>query len=721
VIKKEGHTKRGMALSQVSLLVISLFAFSYMISEINLVSAVDPSSGEVSGSGTGGSSGTTGIPSGDPPPAKISFRDIPPAIAINPVIAELSPAESAALKAAGDKAAGFGAGAQSAKFGIEKIGQNALVAAGIFGAIQLLGPLITSDKGAINAISTAASIGYFLGSTLLPELGGFLNTQAIIGLSWGGVIGLGAGILVGVLIAIFGGKTAEETVTYSCNVWDAPTGGKDCEKCNEQGIIPCTEYMCKSLGQACELVNKGTTEEQCAWLHPDDVAPPVIEPWEGALLNNDYKYEPDTAISPPDRGTAVVYNEACIPAFTPFQFGIKLDEPGKCKIDPVRKDKFDDMAFFFGGSSTLKYNHTQIITLPGPDSLASENITLQNNGNFDLYVRCQDANGNANVATFVFKYCVDKGPDTTPPVIIRTSVANNSQPIGFNQTTFDVTLDVNEPAECKWNHERDTNFDNMEGTFKCSTKVFELNAEGVYKCTTTLTGLVSRQNNNFYFRCKDKPQEKDMSKRNENTQGYLLTLIGTQPLVIDSAGPEGIVKGASGVVKVTLEAETSAGYKEGEAICYYSESCYKTTGSKTDYTAFYYALGVSSHTHSQDLWMPKGNYECSIRCIDLGGNTDSKTIKYTVEADLGAPQVVRAYKEENMLKIITSEEAGCVYSTNTCNYLITDGVQMDSLDDKEHFLEWDPQQTYHVKCQDEFGNQPLPNQCSIVVKASEDY
>ena len=65
-------------------------------------------------------------------------------------------------------------------------------------------------------------------------------------------------------------KTKEIKVTYSCEVWDAPTGGKYCEKCNE-GVLPCTEYQCKSLGQACELLNKGTAEEACTWVNPKDV------------------------------------------------------------------------------------------------------------------------------------------------------------------------------------------------------------------------------------------------------------------------------------------------------------------------------------------------------------------------------------------------------------------------------------------------------------------
>ena len=36
--------------------------------------------------------------------------------------------------------------------------------------------------------------------------------------------------------------------------------------------------------------------------------------------------------------------------------------------------------------------------------------------------------------------------------------------------------------------------------------------------------------------------------------------------------------------------------------------------------------------------------------------------------------------------------------------------------DVDHFIEWNPEKTYYVKCEDEFANRPNPDQCSIIVK-----
>ncbi len=606
------------------------------------------------------------------------------------------------------------------KQGIKAILKNAGTAVLIYSGIKMFGPMIIRDKEAIDAAAKAASIGFMISSSADDligifdksygqTVGKFLGTKTIGFVSYGTLIGIGISLAVFYLSYK---KTSEQRMVFTCEPWDAPTGGSKCEECNK-GILPCTEYQCRSLGQACEIINAGTSDQQCTWKNRNDVNPPEIQTWQDVLLDKNYLYNPDNTVSPPDRGVFIKYKGGCIPAFTPFTFGIKLNEPAKCKIDPMKKDSFDTMQYYFGENSNLRYNHTQIISLPGPESLEAENITLQNDGNYELYVRCQDANGNSNIANFVFKYCVDKGPDTTPPLIVGTNILNNT-PIGYNQNSTKIELYVNEPAECRWNYDKDTGFENMNGNMSCSSSVFEMNAQMLYKCSTTLNGLKSREMNKFYFRCKDKPlATKD---RNVNIEGYYFVLIGTEPLVIDSVGPEGVVKSSGDSVKVTLEAETSAGYNEGDATCYYSESCYKETGSKTNFVAFDYTEGTSSYTHSQVLRIGIGHYICNIKCIDLGGNSDTKEFEFETELDNSAPIVIRAYHDGDYVKIITDEEAECIYSTTDCNYLFKDGNAMKTEDETNHYIDWDIKRTYYIKCQDEYENQPLPNACSIIVR-----
>jgi len=349
--------------------------------------------------------------------------------------------------------------------------------------------------------------------------------------------------------------------------------------------------------------------------------------------------------------------------------------------------------------------------LPGSSSLEAEGIEVENEGEYELYVRCQDANGNSNTANFVFTFCVEKGPDTTPPLIVGTTPLNN-MPFAYNQNSISTEVYVNEPADCRWSH-LDQSYDSMENDMSCSSSIFEMSAQMLYRCFTTLTGLKDRKENKFYFRCKDQAG-------NAKEESYKFSLTGTQPLVIDWAKPENesVVKDSTEAVKVTLEAKTSAGYKQGEAVCSYSD-----TGEEDSYIMFF---NTNSYQHSQDLWLAeKEDYEYFIRCCDLGNNCDTELINFAVESDSASPIVVRAYHEETYLKLVTNEAARCVYDTKyenyPCDYSFDDGTPMTTIEDVNHYTDWNTQTTFYIICQDEYGNQPNPDECSKIIRPSKIY
>jgi hypothetical protein len=174
---------------------------------------------------------------------------------------------------------------------------------------------------------------------------------------------------------------------------------------------------------------------------------------------------------------------------------------------------------------------------------------------------------------------------------------------------------------------------------------------------------------------------------------------------------------------VTIEVKTSLGYDDGKAVCSLS-----STGNSGSFVNFYYGNGIdlySQYEHSQSLNLDEGEYNYYIRCCDLGNNCDNTTINFEIETDLIAPEVVRIYKEENNLKIMTSENANCVYSTFNCSYNFeNDGTKMSTLNGEEnleHYASWpeNSQTVYYIKCQDEYGNRPISSQCSAVVRPFE--
>ena len=363
------------------------------------------------------------------------------------------------------------------------------------------------------------------------------------------------------------------------------------------------------------------------------------------------------------------------------------------------------MRYTFEYPEEYRVNHTFTISLPSIDSLEDENLTLENNGEFEIYTKCMDANGNENVNDFVFKFCVQKGPDTQVPYAVGSNIGNG-MPVPSGQESFDFELYVNEPAECKWSHE-DREYDNMENQMDCNEEYDEYNNQMIWICYTTLTGIKDKQENKFYFRCTD-------SEMNVNSQDLFyedggFIIMGTQPLVIDDAGPNGTIRDSTIAVKTTLTAKTSAGYKEGEAICSYSE-----VGEEL----FIEFFNTNSYTHSTDLFLPEGDYEYIIKCVDLGGNEDTWEVSFSTESDSEPPEVVRAYKQENFLKVITDEVAECVYDTKSCSYLFEDGLPMTD-DEESHFTDWDIKKKFYIKCRDEYGNEPDPDECSIIVRLIE--
>ncbi|MBI3334683.1 hypothetical protein HYZ97_04295 [Candidatus Pacearchaeota archaeon] len=576
-------------------------------------------------------------------------------------------------------------------------------AATVVGVIQLLGALGGFDEELTKSLSLSAAGGIIGGKAAYGLFGKAIPGKAGSGGIWKQGLSPKAGIAIGVAIAvvIFLVTYKDEktkTVSFQCLPWEPPIGGAQCEKCNQDPQQPCSEYRCKALGQACELVNKGSEKEQCVWVSRNDAMSPTITPLTSALSDG-LSYKPLVA-RPTALGTRIVKGqEGCIEAFTPLVFGIQTNEPAQCKIDYEIKN-YSEMQFFFGESNYYLLNHTQRMKLPSPRTDAGETAPLfKNDGTFNLYVRCQDANGNVNEDIYTVEFCVNKGPDTTPPVIESTSIITGS-PIRYKADSTPFALFVNEPSQCKWSRE-DKAYDSMENVLSCDASAELINAELRYACETNLTGIIDRQNNEFFFRCRD-------TAGNTNVESMPLLLRGSQPLTILEVKPNGTIFGSTATVPVELEVLTDDGSDEGAAQCFYNTTL--TEGYQKMFE-------TDSFAHKQIQDLTSGNYKYAFRCIDAGGNIAEAQTSFTVVVDKDAPIVTRTYRD-TALKIVTNEDAECTYSTQSCNFNLLEGIRMEysNIQTKNAlFAPWKPGQTYYIKCVDKYGNQPTPDVCSVLV------
>jgi len=548
----------------------------------------------------------------------------------------------------------------------------------------------------------ARELGYsFAGGAFIGYLGGAI------------ILGPIGGVLLGIAVTMsfFNGLSQEfdqKIVSFECKYWQPERGGNNCELCNNQ-LLPCTEYQCKSLGGACKLINRNTADPICVYDDTQDVIAPEITPLESALKDG-YYYEP----LPANRGVEIKYKEngvtqECLPAFKPFAFGISLNKYGYCKMDDRLTSNFSEMQYDFAGMNYPILEAEQWLKFPGTAFFQSLGIEIANGGDYEYYVRCENLNGISRDA-FLFKFCIDKGPDTTGPQIVRTTPLDKTPIRFFNETEpheMPVFVYTNEPAICKWDHSN-KDYTEMQNNLSCSLSGTYFNSDLNYECSGVLAGLENRKENDFYFKCND-------SAGNIGGQTTKLTLIGTEELVISSVEPNAtIIKGSSDNIRVPLEVKTSAGAKNGEALCSYS-----LTGVYNEYNIFEKS-GTS--IHSTDLWLNSGDHLIYIQCFDQAGNIVQTNIEFTVDKDTSPPAVVRILKESTDLKIITDEKAECVYNNQPdigCSYNFEDGNAMTTYDNLEHITSWDSSNTYYIKCKDDFGNQPNFDQCSITARPFE--
>ncbi len=591
----------------------------------------------------------------------------------------------------------------------------------MWGAAKVILPMVGASEATTTAVSNALLAAGLAGGVI--KAASLYTGKSIWGMS-AGQAGFWGGLGVGVLVFLMTYKDDhKETVKFECLPWEPKLGGADCERCNDDPFRACTEYRCRSLGQTCRLLNPSSDHAMCANIGRNDVNTPMITPKSEVLAPKslELKYVPDTSIRPPNIGVKILSNlgSQCLPAFTPLQFGFDTDEPAQCKIDYNHTNSYDEMQFYVGESNYYTYNHTQVLKLPGSDDIGP---ILQNDGTFQLFVRCRDGveekNGNAMIDEYVFKFCVDDGPDTSPPIAQGFSVPSGSY-IQFDKEELNLDMYVNEPAECKWSPQ-DKDYETMENDFTCGTETYMVNSELNYVCSATLNGIQNREENQFFFRCVDQPDLKGTDKegdRNPNRQSISYTVLGSRPLDIIDVKPNGTILGSTDVVSVDLTVETSNGAQgNGNATCYISSD-----GTRDSFIEMY---ETNSYRHNQTYnRLVAGYYEFFFRCIDAGGNVAESNTNFTVEVDKSAPLVTRAYRNKDALQIITDEDAECVYATSgSCNYNIKDGIKMQyfkSEDKTSHLAEWKDSRTYYIKCTDLYENQPDESKCNIVVRAMD--
>ncbi len=475
-------------------------------------------------------------------------------------------------------------------------------------------------------------------------------------------------------------KQKTDNLVAECRPWVAPPiiSNSDCDKCNQPGKV-CSEYRCKSLGQSCQLVNQGTTEEKCVDIHPNDVTSPIITPDENSLPSG-FKVQEQKG-----EGFTIT------PQFKPFQaisIGITTNEPSQCKVSLNHSVKFETMPPNFFGSPSFKTNHTMLFSLP-QEVTSAELIKVTNGGRFELFTRCTDAKGNSNQRDYFIKFNIEKGPDLTAPSLEVTSIQDNSF-LQFNTTETDLSIFLNEPSECKWD-KFDIDFKNMQNNFTCVTSSASRIPlfQGLYECKTKLNNLALGENK-FFFRCKDQPSAPE-DKRNTNEESFPFSLRVARQLKATLISP--LANITLFTSNITLKVRTDEGAENGKAKCAFSDKNVPVT----DMALF---LNTDSTEHTQNLILPKGDYTFFIKCLDAAGNLIDLQSKFSIQVDTVPSQLTSIFKQGNILTIGIDEDADC--ESSTVDFTFGEGVKMLK-NNLNHQTSMDSSSLFII-CKDTFSN-----------------
>jgi hypothetical protein len=498
---------------------------------------------------------------------------------------------------------------------------------------------------------------------------------------WGSVI-------EGILPSEVDKKRYYGVIQYECGLWSAPSGSGDCGKCGK-GDLPCSQYQCKSLGKSCEYKEPAGADKGVC-VSSEDISAPQI--------------------------TLSINPQSPVPPFTAIEVNGVTDEDSNCKFSlGTGQESYEEMEYSFGKGYSKE--HKTKLYLPGQTKEGFEEISeydlVTKDGIYDLYVRCEDASGNSNLAPAHIRFEVQKGPDIIPTVIEEFSPESGSA-IQYETDYKYIEFEINEPAECRWD-KKDQEFEKMDNEFSCDLNESNYGLIFGYDCRGNLTGISQdpAEETEFFIRCKDQPElegnEDELYQRNVNTRSKSYKLRASDgPLEIVEIVPKGDILKSSSDTSVKLEATTAGGGYNGVSVCTWRLN-------KSDFAERFEETDSNRHSHVTSN-LAEGDYDLDVRCVDNANNVAEDTQEFELDLDNRAPRIARAYNQNGRLNVVTNEEALCSYSSDEktkCNFAFDEGIEMQGAS-FEHTVEWVNNQVYYIKCKDYREN--LNTGCGIIVK-----
>ncbi len=147
-----------------------------------------------------------------------------------------------------------------------------------------------------------------------------------------------------------------------CDVWHAPYGADDCASCSNDPIHPCTEYMCRSLGQHC-IYEESYGVGSCHAEQSDDRTPPEIIFDKSAVTKGYEAEEAELKISP-----KIYDGYEITPAIEPYRMmslRINTTEDTVCRLRYLPRMEYIQSPSYYFGDSAFSMTHNISLRIPG--------------------------------------------------------------------------------------------------------------------------------------------------------------------------------------------------------------------------------------------------------------------------------------------------------------------------------------------------------------------
>ena len=213
----------------------------------------------------------------------------------------------------------------------------------------------------------------------------------------------------------------------------------------------------------------------------DDVR---IYDWDLSAAEIAAVYQNQPLPPPPSDSTPPVRSDESPSGTLPYgtteaDLTLLTDESAECRYALSPGVLWSSMTDFFGitGGSF----HSQTVT------------GLQNGMSYSYYIRCRDTAGNANPDDLLISFDIE----ASSPIDFDPPVRSSPSPLGTlapGTTQVDLTLDTDEPAECRYSETAGTDFASMVDMFQVT---------GGSSHSTQVSGLTDGTTRVFYVRCRD--------------------------------------------------------------------------------------------------------------------------------------------------------------------------------------------------------------------------